>query len=159
MNQPEHKRFFQIGEIAEKAGTSARTVRYYMESGFIEPEGRTPGGFYLFSAEAADTVFFVKKLNEAGLHLKAVQAMYRARQSGETGDAAYPNVLAHLEAQKALVSQKIADYRRLEREIEDAMDLVRECDGCQRKPCRENCETCPVVASREKIPLPFQAIL
>ena len=153
------KKLFQIGEIAKKAGVSVRTVRYYMEEGFIEAADRSPGGFYLFPPEAAETVFFVQQLKDAGLSLKDIKAIYEARQHGETGDAAYPRVLAHLEAQKERVARKIADYERLKAEIEDAMELVRECEGCPLTPNRENCKACPVVTSRKKLPLPFQAIL
>ena len=159
MENNARKNLFQIGEIAKKAGVSVRTVRYYMEEGFIEAVDRSPGGFYLFAPEAAETVFFVQQLKDAGLALKDIKAIYEARQNGETGDAAYPRVLDHLEAQRARVAQKIADYERLKTEIEDAIDLVRECDGCRLKPNRENCQTCPVVTRRKKLPLPFQAIL
>lgn len=159
MEHKVRKKLFQIGEIAKKAGVSVRTVRYYMEEGFIEAAERSPGGFYLFAPEAAETVFFVQQLKDAGLALKDIKAIYEDRQNGETGDAAYPRILAHLEAQKERVAQKIADYERLKAEIEDAMELVRQCDGCRRKPNRENCENCSVVAGRKKLPLPFQAIL
>lgn len=159
MEQKARKKLFQIGEIAKKAGVSVRTVRYYMEEGFIEAAERSAGGFYLFAPEAAETVFFVQQLKDTGLALKDIKAIYEARQNGETGDAAYPRVLAHLEAQKERVARKIADYERLKAEIEDAMNLVRECDGCRLKPTRANCSACPVVKDRRKLPLPFQAIL
>jgi MerR family Zn(II)-responsive transcriptional regulator of zntA len=154
-----NKHLFQIGEIAEKAGVTARTVRYYMEEGFIEPAGRSAGGFYLFAPETAETVFFVQKLKDAGLALKDIKAIYRARQNGQTGNEAYREVLAHLKEQKVLVEKKIADYRQLRTEIEEAMALVAQCDGCQLKPTRENCESCPVVKNAKKIPLPVKAIL
>jgi len=152
------EKLLQIGEIAGRAGTSVRTVRYYLEEGFIEAVDRSPGGFYLFAPEAADTVFFIRKLNDVGLSLKDIKAIFTARREGETGDEAYPAVLAHLESQKTAVEQKIADYQRLKTEIEAAVDLVRQCKGCRVKPTRANCETCPVVTSRKKVPLPFLAI-
>ena len=159
MNQTDHKNLFQIGEIAQKAGTSVRTVRYYLEEGLIRAAGRSPGGFYLFTPEVAQTVFYIQKLKDAGLALKDIKKIYRARHEGETGNEAYQEVLKHLEAQKALVEQKIADYQRLESEIKEAIDLVRMCDGCRVKPSRLNCENCPVVKSASKIPWPVQAIL
>ncbi len=153
------KKLLQIGEIAGKAGTSTRTVRYYLEEGFIQATGRSPGGFYLFEPEVAETVFFIRKLKEAGLALKEIKKIYRARHDGETGNEAYPKVLQHLEEQRAAVEQKIADYTRLKNEIEDAVKLVRKCEGCFIKPSRQNCEACSVVKSAKKIPLPVRAIL
>ncbi|MDZ7831990.1 MAG: MerR family transcriptional regulator [Desulfobacterales bacterium] len=158
MNKKDSKKLLQIGEIAKKARTSVRTVRYYLEEGFIEAADRSRGGFYLFEPEAAETVFFVQKLKDAGLALKDIKKIYRARRDGKTGDKAYPEVLKHLETQKTLVEQKIADYQRLKTEIEEAIKLMRQCDGCRIKPCRQNCEACTVVTSRKKLPLPLKAI-
>lgn len=158
MNKNTSKKLVQIGEIAKKARTSVRTVRYYLEEGFIEAADRSPGGFYLFKPEAAETVFFVQKLKDAGLALKDIKKIYQARRDGETGDKAYPEVLKLLETQKSLMEQKIVDYQRLKNEIEESIELVRQCDGCRIKPCRQNCETCEVVTSRKKLPLPLKAI-
>nr|AGF93303.1 protein containing Bacterial regulatory protein, MerR domain protein [uncultured organism] len=159
MKKQHEKTLFQIGEIAKKAGTSVRTVRYYLEEGFIEAVDRSPGGFYLFAPEAADTVFFVRKLKDAGLALKEIKAVYRARREGATGDEACAKVAGHLEQQKASVEQKIADYRQLKAELEEAIHVVCQCEGCQLEPTRQNCENCPVIASRAKLPVPVQAIL
>jgi MerR family Zn(II)-responsive transcriptional regulator of zntA len=158
MNINYSKKLLQIGEIARKARTSVRTVRYYLEEGFIEAADRSPGGFYLFEPEAAETVFFVQKLKDAGLTLKDIKKIYQARRDEESGDKAYPEVMKHLVNQKALVEQKIADYQRLRTEIEEAIDLVQHCEGCHIKPCRQNCAACPVVTSRKNLPLPLKAI-
>lgn len=154
-----NKKLYQIGEIAKMAGTSVRTVRYYLEEGFIEAADRSDGGFYLFSADAADTVFFVRKLKDAGLALKDIKAIYRARRGGVTGNEVYAQVAALLREQKALVEKKIADYRQLKTELEQAIDLVGQCKGCRLEPTRQNCETCSVVTAKEKLPVPVQAIL
>ncbi|MFP4194835.1 MAG: MerR family transcriptional regulator [Desulfobacterales bacterium] len=158
MNKNGSKKLCKIGEIAKKADTSVRTVRYYLEEGFIEAADRSPGGFYLFEPEAAETVFFVRKLKDSGLTLRDIKKIYQARRDGETGDKAYPEVLRYLVRQKSLVKQKIADYQRLKTEIEEAIDMVRQCEGCHVKPCRQNCGTCPVVTSSNNLPLPLKAI-
>ena len=158
MTQTARQKLCQIGEIAGKAGTSVRTVRYYLEEGFIRASGRSPGGFYLFEPEVAETVFYIQKLKAAGLPLKDIKKIYQARRDGQTGNTAYPVVLAHLEKQRAIVEQKIADYQRLKVEIEASIDLVKQCDGCHVKPTRKNCEACKVVTSQKKLPLPLKAI-
>ena len=83
--------------------------------------------------------FFIQKLKDAGLSLKDIKAIYQTRSDGETGNTAYPVVLRLLERQKDLVEQKIADYQRLKTEIEASIELVKQCDGCQIKPSRQNC--------------------
>lgn len=152
-------RLLQIGEIAQKAGATVRTVRYYLDEGFIEAAGRSPGGFYLFTPDAANTVFWVQKLKDAGLALKDIKSIYLARRRGFTGHEASRQVLRHLEQQKAIIEQKIADYQALKIEMEDAIEMAAECEGCGRKPSRNNCATCSKMTSRKKIPLPVKAIL
>ncbi len=159
MKNTNQKQMLQIGEVAEKAGTTIRTVRYYMDEGFIEAADRSPGGFYLFEPEAAETVFYIQKLKDAGLALKDIKAVYRARHDSETGHEGHSKVIDQLEAQKALLEKKISDYRFLKSEIEAAIDIAARCEGCMKAPTRENCESCRVVRSSRKIPLPTRAIL
>lgn len=159
MDTTNNQHFLQIGEIASKANTSVRTVRYYMEEGFIEAADRSPGGFYLFTPETAETVFYIHKLKAAGMALKDIKAIYHARQRGQSGEEASSKVLGHLEAQKAIVEKKIADYRQLKTEIDAAIKIVAQCHGCSIAPTSENCRKCPVVKRKKKLPLPVQAIL
>ena len=42
-------RTMHIGALAQKVGTTTRTVRYYEEMGLVRPEGRTAGGFRRYS--------------------------------------------------------------------------------------------------------------
>ena len=159
MENQESQELWQIGEVARQAGTTVRTVRYYMEEGFIEPAARSAGGFYLFYPGTADTVFFVQKLRNAGFALKEIKALYDARKNGATGHEASSRVLAILKEQKRVVEQKIAAYQKLDTEIQEALDLVRNCQECPRVPTRETCRKCSVLASRKKLPLPVQAII
>ena len=40
-----------IGELADRAGMSLRTIRHYDEVGLLVPSGRTTGGFRVYTAE------------------------------------------------------------------------------------------------------------
>ncbi len=154
-----HKNLLQIGEVAARSGASVRTVRYYLEEGFIEATCRSPGGFFLFAPETAETVFYIQKLKNAGLSLKDIKSIYQARRSGKSGEEASSKVMDILEEQKALVAQKIQDFQQLDAEIEAAIEIVRQCRGCSIQPSRENCMACRVIKRKKKLPLPVQAIL
>ena len=149
----------QIGEVAAKAEVTVRTVRYYLEKGFIHPADRSPGGFYLFSPEAADTVFYIQKLKDAGLSLKDIEHIYRSRGQSETGAEASTTVVHYLRQEKTLLEQKIRDYQKLHSEIEAAIELATKCHECAHRPTRETCLACPVLTSRDTLPLPIQAII
>lgn len=153
------KALLQIGEVAKGAGTTIRTVRYYLEEGFIEAADRSPGGFYLFNAEAVDKVRLIQKLKDLGLPLKEIRSLYNIRREQPTGNQAYPLVLKKLNRERELTVKKIADYRNLLQELDEAIRLVAECEGCRKRPTRENCLACEVTRKRDRIPLPFGAIL
>lgn len=36
--------YHRIGEVAERAGVTTRTLRYYQEFGLLDPAGKSPGG-------------------------------------------------------------------------------------------------------------------
>lgn len=61
--------------------------------------------------------------------------------------------------EKEILEQKIQDYKKLQSEIEAALDLARQCHGCNLRPSRETCLACNVLSGRDKLPLPIQAIL
>ncbi|MFP3983052.1 MAG: MerR family transcriptional regulator [Desulfurivibrionaceae bacterium] len=154
-----NKDLLQIGEISRRAGVTPRTVRYYMEEGFIKPSERSPGGFYLFAPETADTVYFVQQLKDLGMNLREIKTLFAARKEKNTGHEAYQVVQDHLEQEKVLLEEKIRACRQLQEDIEQAIELVSGCDGCRQKPDRRNCLNCRVVSTRNKLPMAFQAIL
>ena len=159
MKTSRSKPLLQIGEVAAQAGVTVRTVRYYLEKGFIQAKTRSEGGFYLFTPDAANTVFYVHKLRAAGLALQDIHRIYQARAQGLTGDQASAQVTLHLEEEKRLLEQKIRDYQELRAQIEEAIEVAGRCRGCTLRPTRETCLQCEVFQSLEKLPLPLQAIL
>lgn len=154
-----HQTLLKIGEVAQQAGTTVRTVRYYLEEGFIDHSDRSDGGFYLFDPNVVQKVNFIKKLKELGLSLKEIKALYKIRKENATGDDAYKLVVERLARQQELTEKKIREYQDLNQEIFNAISLVKECAGCRKKPNRENCAACDVVKKWDLVPLPFGAIL
>jgi len=159
MKETNDKQLLQIGDVAKKAQVTPRTVRYYLERGFIHAADRSSGGFYLFTLDAADTVFYIQKLKDAGFALKDIESIYLARKQGKTGEEASSQVVEHLQREKQAVEQKIRDYQRLKSELEEAIELAEQCRGCSFSPTRENCLSCEVFSGRQSLPLPIQAIL
>lgn len=153
------KNLLQVGEVARQAGATIRTVRYYLEQGFIEVSERSPGGFYLFNPSEVDKVRFIQSLKELGLPLKEIKALYKVRKENKRGHDAYPLVLERLLKHRISVEKKIEEYSKLKRELDETIVLVGECNGCQKQPTRENCLACEIVKKRSSIPLPFGAIL
>ena len=54
--------FITIGELAEKSGVNARTIKFWEEKGLISPHRRTEGGFRLYRPAEAVLLSFIKDL-------------------------------------------------------------------------------------------------
>ncbi len=74
-----HEVYLQIGEAAERAGLTQRTLRYYEEKGLLKPPSRMEGGFRLYSQEDLERIEAIKQLKELlGFSLADIKEMMDA---------------------------------------------------------------------------------
>jgi DNA-binding transcriptional MerR regulator len=69
----------QIGEVAERAGLSLRTVRYYEETGLLQPARRTDGGFRLYTGEHVARLALIKRMKPLGFSVQQMRELLDAR--------------------------------------------------------------------------------
>ena len=62
-------RLLRIGELANLAGVSTRTVDFYTGLGLIEASQRTAGNFRLYDASCVDRIAAIKVLEANGVSL------------------------------------------------------------------------------------------
>ena len=68
-----------IGEVCEKTGLSARTLRYYEELGLLPGVRRRAGGRRVYGADEIERLRFIQRLKALGLSLadiKDLNAVY-----------------------------------------------------------------------------------
>ncbi|MGV9292976.1 helix-turn-helix domain-containing protein [Amycolatopsis sp. NPDC003676] len=70
-----------IGELARRTGLSARTIRFWSDSGVIPPADRSAGGYRLYSADAVGRLQLVKTLRELGFGLDAVREVLDSKST------------------------------------------------------------------------------
>jgi DNA-binding transcriptional MerR regulator len=75
------KDMLQIGEVAERAGLSLRTVRYYEEMGLLAPEARTDGGFRLYTEEQVERLLLIKQMKPLGFSVQEMRELLDARDA------------------------------------------------------------------------------
>ena len=91
-----------IGDVSDRVGLSLRTVRYYEEQGLVQPEGRTSGGFRLYTQAQVDRLLAIKQMKPLGFTLEEMRELLDARavlagaQADETLRAASRQRLAEL---------------------------------------------------------------
>ena len=148
----------QIGEVAKKAGTTIRTVRYYLQEGLIGETDRSQGGFYLFEEDAVEKVRYICLLRDMGLSLPEIKLLIQIRQNSDDGGAASQLLRERLKEQLGLTEHKIEEFQKLKQEIAGTIKVLEGCEGCKAKPDHSICGQCSVLKDSDKLPAPMKAI-
>jgi DNA-binding transcriptional MerR regulator len=73
----------RIGEVAERSGLSATTIRYYEDIGLVPAPARAPNGYRDYGAEAVERLRFIRDAQESGLTLEEIASILELRAQGE----------------------------------------------------------------------------
>jgi MerR family transcriptional regulator, mercuric resistance operon regulatory protein len=69
------KKSLRTGQVANQAGVSIATLRYYERRGLIRPPQRTPSGYRAFDPQTVTTVRLIKKAQQLGFTLKEIHRL------------------------------------------------------------------------------------
>ncbi len=76
---------YSIGEVAQRMGVAASTLRYYDKEGLLIDVGRTSGGIRAFSDADIETLGVIDCLKRTGMPIKDIKLfMDWVRQGDET---------------------------------------------------------------------------
>jgi MerR family transcriptional regulator, Zn(II)-responsive regulator of zntA len=135
----------KIGAIAERLGTTVRTLRFYEERGLVRPH-RSPKGTRLYDEEQEARFAALLALTRLGFSLEDLVRLTGVRPASLTGDKASKEVDAQLQAMDdELEAQALAIASQRE-DIRRAQSFLTGCHGCRRKPVRAVCDRCEVSA-------------
>ena len=141
---PRHQRdVLKIGELADELGTTPRTIRLYEELGLIVPE-RTSGGTRLYARKDVKRMAIALRLGRSGIALDAIQQLACLREQCATGQEAVATVTPLLEELISIIRASRGELEVLERDLERASLLIRQCADCPNRPNRRDCPACPV---------------
>lgn len=77
----EEGRYVQIGEAAARVGLTPRTLRFYEETGLLQPPTRMEGGFRLYSPEDIRRLELIKKMRDLlGISLAQIKEMVESEE-------------------------------------------------------------------------------
>ena len=74
--------WLRIGEVAQRAGVSVGTVRYYEKRRLLPLSPRSQGGYRLFSVDTIERVKFIKQGQELGFSLDEITTLLTGGGSG-----------------------------------------------------------------------------
>lgn len=125
----------QIGELADRAEMSLRTIRHYDEVGLLTPSGRSEGGFRLYTEADFSRLMVIRRMKPLGFSLdemaellRVVDALGAADSTGadvEGAGGAVHDTRARLDAFIADAAERRA---RLERQLamaDEFLELLR----------------------------------
>lgn len=119
----DHDTVFPIGTLAEAAGVSPPTIRYYEDIKLIPVARRSAAGRRYYSREDVDRLTFIRRCRDFGFGLEQVRLLASLSISPDRDCVAVRNIAAeHL----AAVREKVTELRRLERQLQT---FVQTCDA------------------------------
>ena len=112
----------RIGEVAARAGVSARTLRYYEELRLLAPSAKTAGGARRYSDDDVARVLRIRQLQELmGFDLNEIAAVLEAEDRlsdlrREWFSAEAPHSRAVLLREAVEINERLQDQVRRKRE-------------------------------------------
>ncbi len=102
----------KIGELARKAGVTAKAIRFYERKRILPPAKRAANGYRLYADDAVDMLHFIKQAGGLGLTLAEIRDVITIRQGGSP-----PCTHVH-----RLLHEKATE---LDRKLKDLLDVRR----------------------------------
>lgn len=149
------RRYLTTGDMARLSNSTVRTVRFYEETGVLQPAERSEGGHRLFHESELDKLLFVTDLRAAGLSLDEIKAMLAAKGGSPSGAGAAGEVIAILQQNIQSMREKIATLTRLQDDFARAAALLDGCRACHNDPhFPASCGDCSVMSEAhcERLP-------
>lgn len=119
-----------IGRVADAAGCSVQTVRYYEQIGLIAPPARSAGNQRVYDESAADRLRFVRHARELGFPLESIRDLLSLSDRPDQSCAAADAIAR---AQLSAVEARLTRLTALKRELER---MVAQCRGGAISDCR-----------------------
>jgi Cu(I)-responsive transcriptional regulator len=118
-----------IGEVAERSGVPAKTIRYYEEVDLVPAPARGANGYRAYTEEAVHTLRFVASARNLGFTVeqcRALLALYRdkSRASADVKRVANQHI--------AEIDARIDELQAMRRTL---ATLARRCHGDDRPDC------------------------
>ncbi|MDG4647155.1 Cu(I)-responsive transcriptional regulator [Roseibacterium sp. SDUM158017] len=117
-----------IGEVSERTGLPAKTIRYYEEIGLVRPD-RDANGYRRFDGQHLHKLAFLGRARSLGFSIEDCRTLLALWEDRER---ASQDVKAVAERHLAEIDAKMAELAAMRATLSD---LVRRCAGDRRPDC------------------------
>jgi DNA-binding transcriptional MerR regulator len=123
-----------IGDVAERAGLSAATVRYYEQIELLPAPSRSLAGYRRYPEQTVEELQFIRKAQALGFSLDEIREILKLSRSGK---APCSHVLSLAHQHLAAVEERI---RQLQQFHEQLAAEVAKWDTKNTGTCRGLCQ-------------------
>ena len=131
----------RIGELAEQAAVTTKTIRYYESIGILPTPDRTPSGYRAYDATTLERLRFVRDAQATGLTLIEIKSILELKGQGEQS----------CEHTRSLIHRQIDDIdaqiHRLEHARGELRELMERADRTDPADCVDE-HRCQVIEAR-----------
>ena len=117
----------RIGELAEQAGVTPRTIRYYESLGLLEPSEREGKGFRYYTEAELARLQKINALKELGLSLEEISSVLPLYLEDPTGLTGKRKVLEILETHLQETDEKIEALTQFRWELQANIARIQQC--------------------------------
>jgi DNA-binding transcriptional MerR regulator len=116
----------RIGEFAEQAGVTPRTIRYYEDLGLLGPSQREGQGFRYYTETELGRLKKIEALKQLGLSLEEIGEVLPLYCDDPTGVRGKQRVLEILQSSLIDTDEKIAALQRFRAELLVNIERIRQ---------------------------------
>lgn len=116
----------QIGELAERAGVSHRTIHYYERLGLLKPARREGAGYRYYDGEALKRLEKIAAMKRLGLSLDDIGGVIDLYFEDPTGIRGKEKVLDILQSQLAKTDTQLAELGRFRNDLLASIARMKE---------------------------------
>lgn len=122
-----------IGELADRVGVNAKTIRYYESIGLLPQPARAGNGYRVYGDDDESRLVFIKTAQQLGLSLEEVREVLALR---EAGTAPCEHVRGMLHEQVRSIGRRMAELRRLQKELRALEAMIDDIPDGDAAVCR-----------------------
>jgi DNA-binding transcriptional MerR regulator len=122
---------FTIGQVSQRVGIPAKTIRYYESVGLLPAPPRGANTYRRYSGADVNRLLLLRRIKLLGVPLAAAKELLEGATDTSCGDA-QEALLSLVDSRLAALDQQIAELRALRDEVSDYRRALASCRGDER---------------------------
>lgn len=119
-----------IGEVAERSGVPARTIRFYEQRRILGIPSRSSGGYRVYSERTLAELAFIKRAQQLGFSLEEIREVLSLGRGGRT---ACSRVSTLCESHLRRIARQMVELQTFRRQLLQALRKAKAGCGSTRE--------------------------